>query len=274
MTPDFVEKEYNNRALVPDYAAYFARWQRDSDYERSTLPCVLDLPYGPDPRHRLDLFPAASAVGTIVFIHGGYWRSLDKSMFAWLAAAWVASGVNFASINYRLCPAVRIDDIVEDAVAAVNWLDANAPAHGVAMERVVLSGHSAGGHLAAALFAQAPGRLSLDAGRIAGGAPLSGLFDFAPLRLFSFNADYHLDEAAVRRLSLLDKRPAIDAPLVVVAGGDESSEFRRQSRALADAWKPQVRALLLPPGVDHFTIVDGFAERGQPIFESIRGLLA
>ena len=274
MTPDFVEKEYNNRALVPDHAAYFERWSRDSEYVRRHHPAALDLAYGPDPRHRVDLFPAANATGTLVFIHGGYWRSLDKSMFAWIAAPWTAAGVHVATINYRLCPAVRIDAIVDDAVAAMNWLFAEAPAHGVAMDRVVVSGHSAGGHLAAALFAQPPGRLAFDPRRIAGGAPLSGVFDFAPLRHFSFNADFALDEEAVARLSLLDKRPTLAAPLVVAAGGAESSEFRRQSRALADAWRGQVRALLLPAGLNHFSIVDAFAERGQGVFESTRALLA
>jgi arylformamidase len=274
MTPEFVEKEYNNRALVPGYAAYFERWSRDSEYVRRHQPARIDLAYGPDERHRVDLFPAAAAIGTVVFIHGGYWRSLDKSMFAWLAAPWTAAGVHFATINYRLCPAVRIDAIVDDVVAAMNWLFANAPAHGVAMDRVVVSGHSAGGHLAAALLAQAPGRLAFDPRRIAGAVPLSGIFDFAPLRLFSYNADFALDDAAVARLTLLDKRPTLAAPLVVAAGGAESSEFRRQSRALADAWRAQVRELLLPPGLDHFSIVDAFAERGQPVFESTRGLLA
>ncbi len=274
MTPDFVEKEYNNRALVPGYAAYFDRWSRDTEYVRRSLPAKLDLAYGPDPRHRIDLFPAANAVGTLVFIHGGYWRSLDKSYYGWLAGPWTAAGVNFATFNYRLCPAVRIDEIVDDTVAAMNWLFANAPAHGVAMDRVVASGHSAGGHLAAALFAQPPGRLAFDTRRIAGGAPVSGIFDFAPLRHFSYNADFGLDEAAAARLTLLDKRPTVAAPLVIAAGGAESSEFRRQSRALADAWRGQVRELLLPAGLDHFTIVDAFAERGQPVFESTRGLLA
>ena len=273
MTPDFVEKEYNNRALVPDYLAYFERWRRDSDFVRATLPCVLDQAYGPDPRHRIDLFPAAGAAATLVFIHGGYWRSLDKDMFAWLAAPWVAAGFNFATINYRLCPAVRIDEIVDDVVAAMNWLFANASRHGVAMERAVVSGHSAGGHLTAALLAQAPGRLAFDTARIAGAVPISGIFDFAPLRLFSFNADFALDDAAVARLTLLDKRPTVRAPIAVIAGGAESSEFRRQSRALADAWRGQVRELVMPPGLDHFSIVDSLAERGQPVFESTRRLL-
>src|SRR5258708_29178613 len=84
-TPAFVEREYNNRALVPSHPAYFARWERDSDFVRATLPSRIDVAYGPDARHRIDLFPAGKARGTLVFIHGGYWRSLDKSMFSWLA---------------------------------------------------------------------------------------------------------------------------------------------------------------------------------------------
>ena len=272
LTPEFVEREYNNRALVPDHPAYFERWKRDSEYVRSTLECRLDLPYGADPRHRIDLFPAKGARGTLVFIHGGYWRSLDKAMFSWLASPWVAAGFNVAMPNYRLCPSVRIEDIVSDLLAAMRWLFEAAPRHGVDLRRVVVSGHSAGGHLVAALFAAPREQLGFDTGMIAGGVPLSGIFDFAPLRLFSFNQDFGLDDAAVARLDLVRRRPTLDAPLVVAAGAAESSEFQRQSRELAQAWKPQVRKLHLLPGVHHFSIVDAFAERGQPLFEDTLAL--
>src|SRR5690606_16654762 len=129
-----------------------------------TLPCELDLAYGPDPRHRIDWFPAMAARGTLVFFHGGYWRSLDKSMFSWLASSWVAGGVNMALVNYRLCPAVRIDAIVDDALAAVNWLMGadSALGDGRGSDRVVIAGHSAGGYLAAALLAAPPDRRHFD----------------------------------------------------------------------------------------------------------------
>ena len=91
LAAEFVEREYNNRALVAEHPAFFARWEKDSQFVRATLPCELDLAYGPDPRHRIDLFPAANPRGTLVFIHGGYWRTLDKSMFSWLAASWGAA---------------------------------------------------------------------------------------------------------------------------------------------------------------------------------------
>jgi arylformamidase len=268
MDPHFVEREYNNRALVPDHPVYFDRWERDSKYVRSTLPARLDLAYGPDPRHRVDLFPAPNARGTLVFIHGGYWRSLDKDLFSWLAAPFVAAGIGVALPRYRLVPSVSIEQVAEDVVMATNWLFEHAPAYGMPMERVVMSGHSAGGHLVAALFATPRNRLRFDPARIVGGVPMSGVFDFEPLRHFSFNADFRLDPAAVARLNLADKPRTITAPLVIAAGADESSEFRRQSRVLADAWRGQVRSLLMLPGLHHFNIVDALAERGQPLHDA------
>lgn len=274
LTPQFVEREYNNRALVPEHAEYFARWERDSEFVRSTLPYSLELPYGPDTRHRVDWFPAPNARGTLVFIHGGYWRSLDKSMFSWLAAAWVAAGVNVAMLNYRLSPSVRIEAIVEDAILAINWLmDPSSPqGQGADSNRVVISGHSAGGHLTAALFATDPARFSFDPKRIAGGVPISAVVDFAPLELFSFNSEFKLDANSIAALNLHDKRPLLSAPLVVAAGAAESSEFQRQSRLLAEAWAPQVQSLLLLPGVNHFSVVDAFSERGQPLYEATLAL--
>jgi arylformamidase len=268
LDPAFVEREYNARALVPEHPAFFARWERDSGFVRSTLPCTLDLPYGPDPRHRLDWFPAAGpARGTLVFIHGGYWRSLDKSVFSWLAASYVPEGLNVAMLNYRLCPTVRIDDNVDDVGAGVNRVMTQQ-----ATGRAVLAGHSAGGHLVGALFAAPPGRLAFDAARIAGGVSLSGLFDFAPLLQHSFNSDFRLDAAAAERLDLHDKPTTVKAPLVVAAGGDESSEFQRQSRLIAERWAPQARPAMILPGVNHFSIVDAFAERAQPLHRRTLGL--
>ena len=268
MDRDFVEREYNNRALVPEHAGYFERWERDSAYVRSTLPGHLDLAYGPDPRQRLDVFPARASRGTLVFIHGGYWRSLDKDLFSWIAAPFVAAGIGVVLPRYRFVPAASIEDTVEDAVDAVNWVFANGPAHGLSTDRVVLSGWSAGAHLAAAVFAAPRERLRFDPARIAGGIAMSGVYEFEPLRHFSFNTEFRLDPAAVARLDLAGKARAIGAPLVVAAGADESSEFRRQSRVIAEAWHPQSRGPMLLPGMHHFAIVDALAERGQPLHQA------
>ena len=266
LTREFVEREYNNRALVPEHPGYFARWEKDSAYVREVLDCHLDLPYGPHARQKIDIFPAANARGTLMFIHGGYWRSLDKDMFSWLAASWVSAGVSVAMPRYRLAPEVGIEHIVDDIIDATNWLALNGRKFGAPASRLVVSGHSAGGHLTAALFATPWSRLKFDPQHLVGGVPFSGIFDFEPMLHFAFNADFKLDAARVQALTLVSRKPTISAPLVVAAGAGESSEFQRQSRELAAAWGPQARALMLP-GLDHFSIVDSFAERSQPLYE-------
>lgn len=272
LTPAWVEREYNNRELVPGHLQFFERWDTDSEFVRRTLPGRRDLPYGPDARHRIDLFPAKGADRLLVFVHGGYWRGLDKRMFAWLAPSWVAEGVSVALVNYRLCPAVRIADIVDDAMAALNWIAVNAPVHGAGAGRIVLAGHSAGGHLVAALLASPRERLRFDPARIAGCVPISGIFDFSPLPLFSGNADFKLDAASARALDLHDRQPTIPAPLVVAVGGDESGEFIRQSRLIAERWSAQLRSLHVLPGLHHFSVVEALAERGQPLHDATAAL--
>ena len=269
-----MEREYNNRDLVPEHPRFFERWERDSEFVRHTLPGRFDLAYGADARHRIDLFPARASERLLVFFHGGYWRGLDKRLFAWLAPAWVAEGVSVALVNYRLCPAVRIPDIVEDAIAALNWIAVHAPLHGAGAGKIVLAGHSAGGHLAAALLAAAPGRRAFDGARLAGCVPVSGVFDFSALPRFSGNADFGLDADGVRALDLHGRLPAIPTPVVVAVGGDESSEFIRQSRLLADRWAPQVRELQVLPGLHHFSVLEALAERGQPLHAATLALFS
>ncbi len=268
MTPEEIEREYNNRLAVPEHPKFFERWERDSEYARRTLEGRLDLAYGPDPRHRIDLFASKGSRGLLIFIHGGYWRALDKKLFAWIAPPFVAAGVSVANVNYRLCPQVRIGDVVDDVVAAVNWLFAG----GIAKRNVVVSGHSAGGHLVAALFASTA--LPFDASNIVGGVAISGVFDLEPLLHYSANEDFRLDAAQARRLSVMRSKPVVAAPLVVAAGGGETREFRRQSRDFAAAWGAQVRQCQILPGYNHFSILDAFIERGQPLHTSTLSLFA
>ena len=266
MSPEEIEREYNNRLAVPEHPKFFERWENDSAYAKRTLACRLDIAYGPDPRQRFDLFPAPGERGLLVFIHGGYWRGLDKKLFAWIAPPFIAAGVSVANVGYRLCPQVRIGDIIDDVVDATNALFAQ----GVARTNVVVAGHSAGGHLVAALFASP--RIAFDTAAIAGGVPISGVFDLEPLQHYSANADLRLDAAEARALSVMRSRPIIPAPLVVAAGGAETSEFQRQSRDFAAAWGSRVRECQILPGYNHFSILDALVERGQPLHEATLNL--
>src|SRR5207244_9730412 len=150
---EFIEREYNLRAAFPDHPQWFARWAADSEAARARLGGRLNLRYGSGPRQTVDLFPAAQPRGALLFIHGGYWRALDKSDHAFVAPPLIAEGIGVAVINYDLCPDVSIARIVDECREAVAWLQREGTRYGGPAERIVGSGRSAGGQLGAILVA-------------------------------------------------------------------------------------------------------------------------
>ncbi len=265
------EAEYNNRARVPEHPAIFARWARDAgDFRARHANAELRLPYGRSAREHIDLFwPSAKREAPIVlFIHGGYWRSLEPAMFSHVAAGANARGLAVALAGYDLCPDVTIERIIEEVRDAAIFLGRR---HG---RKLLACGHSAGGHLAAALLAtdwskRAPG---LPADLVPAAFSISGLFDLTPLVNVSMNADLRLDEAAARRVSpLFWEIPAGARTFDAWAGGKESGEFLRQSRAIAEAWgKKGVAARYVEvPGADHFTIVDPLGDPRSAMTERL-----
>ena len=267
-----LEREYNNRALVPEHPAIFEKWRTDSAAFRACADAELDIAFGDDALQRLDLFPAKNARGTVVFIHGGYWRSLDKSDFSFVAALFVANGISVAMINYRLCPTVAVADVVDDCQSACMWLIDNGPAHHMPVERIALTGHSAGGHLVSMLFATDWHARGIDAKCIVGGAALSGVFDLAPLLRCSMNDDLGLDTASARALSPIQLVSQIDAPLYLAAGGDESAAFIEQTRQLHRAWPANCAVAEIVASRNHFTIVGELARTECKAFHVVRKL--
>lgn len=219
MTLD-LEAEYNNRARVPEHPAIITGWARDAAAYREAHPPRV-IAYGDGERHTMDVF-AAGAGPSVMFIHGGYWQALDKSFFSHMAAGLNARGITVAVPSYDLCPNVRLGDIVEQmriACAALHR-DTNAP--------VIVSGHSAGGHLSACLLATEA--------HVPAAYAISGIFELAPLIPTSLNAALRLDHAEAEALSPL-LWPAPEGKLLdAVAGADESGEFLRQSADIAGAW--------------------------------------
>jgi arylformamidase len=270
-------REYNNRELVPDHPQYFARWQQASERARATMTCKRDLRFGDGPKETLDLFPARKGDGTcMMFIHGGYWRALDKADFSFLAPAWVDAGVSLAVVNYDLCPAVSIEEIVRQMLRASRWLWLNAEEHGMDQDRLYVSGHSAGGHLTAmmmaAVFPAFDARLPKDLFK--GGLAISGIYDMRPLIGVDFlQPDLRLDEESAARLSPAFLPPATRAPLMTSVGGAESGEFRRQTRLLGERWKSVFSGDVAMPGKNHFSVVDGLAEPASPLFRGARRLM-
>ncbi len=262
-TPEFVERGYNNRAAVAEHPQWLARYPELTAAVDAKYRPQLDLRYGPGPLETLDLIvPAGKAHGTFVFIHGGYWRALDKGDFRFVAGPFVEQGLAVAVINYDLCPAVSIATIVDQCRRALVWVAREGPAHGASSDHVVIGGHSAGGHLAAMMYVTDWQALGYARAPFAGGVTLSGVHDLAPLVQFSFNADFKLDDAEAARLSPIHHRAPAGVPLLMACGADETSEFVRQTQLLWDAW-PAVRrpasAPLFIAGKHHFSVVAEYA---------------
>ena len=257
--PAWFDAQYNNRARVPDSAALMARWVQASELTRSRLPGQLDLPYGDDPAERLDVF-AAQRPGSpvLVFIHGGYWRALDKSDHSFVAPAFVQAGAAVVVINYGLCPAQTIDQSALQCARALAWVWRHAASFGGDASRLVVVGHSAGAHLAAMLLschwaqvgADLPPRL------LKAALGLSGIYDLEPIRQTPhLQGDLQLTPALVRRLSpAFFPRPK--GRLLALVGADESPEFLRQNQLIRDQWGPStVPVCEALPGHHHFSVL-------------------
>ena len=271
------EAQYNARAAVPEFPEIFARGEAASRRARLEMPCYLDVAYGDGPLETLDIFPAAGVSrGVLSFIHGGYWRSRDKADFSALARAYCPGGITVAIPNYALCPAVTIEQIIRQMLKAHAWLYRNIAGYGGDASRIVVSGHSAGAHLAAMMAACDWARYERDlpADLVKAAAAISGIYDLMPLRRTSMNADLALDENAARVASPVTYRPSRPVPVVIAVGADESVEFRRQAELLARHWPHCARAPIVLPGVNHFTIVERLGERRGTLFDAVLSLFA
>ena len=278
------DRMYNNRALVPDFADHFARWTSASKQARETLKPVLDLAYGDGPNETLDVFPAARKnAPVVIFIHGGYWRSLDKSDHSFVAPGLRDLGACVVVVNYALCPGtpeqpVTIPDIGLQMARAAAWVWRHIAEHGGDPGNITVIGHSAGGHLAAMLLGcdwKKMGR-DLPAGLLRKALSISGLFDLEPMRKTPFlQGDLRLTPAQVRMASPAKWQRPRKGVLYAVAGGDESAEFLRHIRLIHQAWGPQtVPVCEALPGLNHFSIVTDLTLSGTRLNALAQQLIA
>lgn len=265
--PVWLEAQYNNRALVPDHPQVLSRWAQASSLARERSPALLDLPYGDGSNETLDIFPPparAQPAPVLVFIHGGYWRSLDKADHSFVAPSFQADGAMVVVPNYALCPAVGIEQIVLQMAQVVTWVWHRAAQYGGDPTRIAVVGHSAGGHLATMLLSCRWKDVAeeLPAQPLAGAMSISGLYDLEPLRHTPFlQADLQLTSASVARLSpAFFPRPK-GAKLYATVGLQESDEFLRQNRLIREVWGPTaVPVCETVVDANHFTVLNSLAD--------------
>jgi arylformamidase len=281
--PDWLDAQYNNRLRVPGHAAVLDRWAQASALARTQDGTLLDLRYGDGPGETLDLFPpmasappSAGGAPVLVAIHGGYWRALSKSDFSLVAPSFTAEGALVVVPEYALAPAVTVEHITLQLARALAWVWRNAARFGGDPSRIVVAGHSAGGHAATMLLCCRWKQLAEDLPErlVSRALSISGLYDLEPLRHTRFlQPDLKLTRAAVARLSpAFFPRPK--GQLNVVVGADESEEFIRQNRLIRDVWGPtSVPVCETLPGTDHFTVLHSLADPQGRAHDLARRLL-
>jgi arylformamidase len=262
------EVEYNNRARVPENPALISGWASDAAAWRAQhAPRAIS--YGPGARHTIDLFTADGDGPIVVFIHGGYWQALDGSFFSHCARGLNAHGITVAVPSYDLCPAVTVDDIIRQMQTAARELAKLG-------QPLVISGHSAGGQLAACLLATDWRALDavLPYDLVLAAYAISGLFDLGPLVKTSVNNALRLDADTARAASPLFWNVPARGSLDAVVGENESGEYLRQSKTVVERWGAAGHATRfgLVPGANHFTAIAPLADPASPMVARLKQL--
>lgn len=280
--PAWLNAQYDNRRRVAEAPQILQRWAEASALARANAPqAQLDIRYGQGLNETLDVFPASAntpgLAPVLVFIHGGYWRALDKSDHSFVAPAFNAAGAAVVVPNYALAPAVTVEHIALQTALAVEWVVRHAESFGGDPTRIALAGHSAGGHLVAMLLSCRWRELAADlpAQAVTGGLAISGLYDLEPIRHTPMlQGDLRLTGAQVARLSpAFFPRPK-GPKLYATVGLDESDEFLRQNTLIREVWGPTaVPVCETVPGANHFTVLNRLVDPAGRLHELALRLL-
>ncbi|MGM0931096.1 MAG: alpha/beta hydrolase [Actinomycetota bacterium] len=258
-----LDKSYDVEGAVDDFSEYVKFFVEGSAQARNELSNTLDVRYGPTRHETLDIFHGAPDGPVVIFIHGGYWKSLSSREFSLVAPGLVKRGATVVVPNYALLPNVTIDEIVRQMRTAVSWTYANIAAYGADPHRILLSGHSAGGHLTAMLLnTDWEEEYGLTENPIAAGCSISGLFDLRPLYYTWMQREFQFAGDEVLRNSPILNLPESSPHLLITHGDNQPSEFRRQSSDFYDAWTHAglPGEYWVRDGLNHFDELEAFGD--------------
>jgi arylformamidase len=268
-----LDRQYDARGASSDGQKFRDFLREESPRVRREFECRLDIPYGPSPDEKLDIFPAAAKGSPVVFfIHGGYWRSSSKDDMSVFAGTFVPAGATLVAVNYSLAPKVSVDEIVRQCRAALAWVYRNIADLGADPDRIFVNGRSAGGHLAGMMLAAGwHGGFDVPVDLIKGACAVSGLYDLEPVRLSSVNEWARLDAAAALRNSPIHHLPAAGCPLIATYGGLETDEFKRQTEIYMAAWRAAgFPCSFVPmPGRHHFATMPELLDAESPLTRAV-----
>lgn len=265
-----LDRQYNNRLQVPEWAEHLERWERTSrDAEKKYAP-IKNIAYGEGKLENLDIYPSSQPGSKVlVFIHGGYWHKLDKSDFHFIGSGFHSCNVSTVIINYPLAPVVTVEAIVQSCRKALAWIGRNISDYNGDRQQIYIAGHSAGGHLAAMMMT---GEIVIS---IKGVCAMSGLFNLEPIRLSEINEVLHLNEQTVLQNSPVKLKPGLSCQLLIAVGSNETDEYKEQSRELVKCWKDRVPVNLVEvEGANHYSIIEDAVNPQKEMHRLIKDLLA
>jgi arylformamidase len=266
------EQQYNPRLTVQNVGALLDNWRRKSAITRNELEPACDIKYGPHRRENYDVFRVPNAKGTLIYVHGGYWRMLSKLETSFVAAPFVTAGYSVVLVNYPLCPDVTLTHIRDSIRRAFVhlWKETLTETE---RTNIVVTGHSAGGHLAAYHATLDWAALGLPSDAVKGIVALSGVFDVEPLIPTSMNADIRLTPESAKALNLMSVPLVVKVPILLAVGADEPESFHQQSKNLAAAWHITSPGYLSVAATNHFTLVDAFANPDHVLHSHVLAML-
>jgi len=269
-----LDLQYNNRFHVPDFEQYLERWETLSRKVEKKLPNIKDVEYGSLPLETLDIFPAAhSNAKTQIFIHGGYWRTFDKSSFYFIADAFAQYGTTTVLINYPLAPSASMDQIVSSCRKALLFLHKNLRQFNGDPSQLYVTGHSAGGHLATMLITE--GDQAFDGSILQGICAISGLYNLIPIQSSNINDSLTMSREAALQNSPVQLSPAEKCSVILAVGAEETEEFIAQSEELFSRWRNRVHTIQLFTlgGLNHFSMLDSMAAPDSSLHQQICTLM-
>ena len=265
-----LDRQYEHRDFVPDAGDILARQKTACQRIRDNANGRFDIAYGEGEDARLDLYEGASGgpAPAVVYFHGGRWSMGNQTSSIESAEIYAAKGVHFVSVNFSLLPGVTMDHLITQCRDAVAWLWRNAGDLGIDPARLFVQGKSSDAHIAAMMaVTDWQGGYGLPGDLFKGGLLVSGMYDLEPVRLTFRNDVLRLDQQAARRNSPIHLIPEYGCSLIAAVGGEESGEFRRQSRDFAKAWQASGREcrLVEVAGLNHFTMNDEMGNIASPM---------
>jgi len=273
-----LDHQYNNRLNASDHEYHLKQWETISREAGQKYPHHKNIPYGLLKRETLDIFPSAQQhAKTLVFIHGGYWYKHDPADFYLIAEAFHRYGITIVLIGYPLMPDHPLDQLVLSCRKAISWVYQNIAQYNGDPEQLYVAGHSAGGHLAAMLMTtnwpEFDHRLPIDS--IKGVCAISGLYNLLPVQVCYVNEILQMDKEMAIRNSPVQLSPETNCPLILAVGGEESAEYKAQTRELFDLWSAKgvdVRLVEII-GTNHFSILTSIVEHDSLLHKTICKLM-